>query len=41
MKRLHGRGLALLDETPVLDVKPYVRSVPDAVDVLFGWSTRR
>ncbi|WP_370628406.1 TrmO family methyltransferase domain-containing protein [Halorientalis salina] len=36
---LDVRGLALLDGTPVLDVKPYVRSIPDEADVSFGGST--
>ena len=34
---LHVRGLDLVDGTPVLDIKPYVRSVPESADTAFGW----
>jgi tRNA-Thr(GGU) m(6)t(6)A37 methyltransferase TsaA len=34
--RLHVRGVDMLDGTPVLDVKPYLSSVP-AEDLRRGW----
>lgn len=34
--RLHVRGVDMLDGTPVLDVKPYLSSVPPA-DIKRGW----
>jgi tRNA-Thr(GGU) m(6)t(6)A37 methyltransferase TsaA len=34
--RLHVRGLDMLDGTPILDIKPYLSSVPDA-DLKRGW----
>jgi len=34
--RLHVRGVDMLDGTPVLDVKPYLSSVPTA-DIKRGW----
>ncbi len=34
--RLHVRGVDMLDGTPVLDIKPYLSSVPDA-DLKRGW----
>jgi tRNA-Thr(GGU) m(6)t(6)A37 methyltransferase TsaA len=34
--RLHVRGIDMLDETPILDVKPYLSSVP-AQKLRRGW----
>ena len=34
--RLHVRGVDMLDGTPVLDVKPYLSSVPDS-KLRRGW----
>jgi len=34
--RLHVRGVDMLDGTPVLDIKPYLSSVPDG-DIKRGW----
>ncbi len=34
--RLHVRGVDMLDGTPILDVKPYLSSVPDAA-LRRGW----
>jgi tRNA-Thr(GGU) m(6)t(6)A37 methyltransferase TsaA len=34
--RLHVRGLDMLDGTPVLDIKPYLSSVP-AAELRRGW----
>ncbi|HXW05140.1 MAG TPA: tRNA (N6-threonylcarbamoyladenosine(37)-N6)-methyltransferase TrmO [Vicinamibacterales bacterium] len=34
--RLHVRGVDMLDGTPILDIKPYLSSVPDA-DLRRGW----
>ena len=34
--RLHVRGVDMLDGTPVLDIKPYLSSVPDAT-LRRGW----
>ncbi len=34
--RLHVRGLDMLDGTPILDIKPYTSSVPEA-DLRRGW----
>jgi tRNA-Thr(GGU) m(6)t(6)A37 methyltransferase TsaA len=34
--RLHVRGLDMLDGTPILDLKPYLSSVPDAA-LRRGW----
>ena len=34
--RLHVRGVDMLDGTPVLDIKPYLSSVP-AGDLVRGW----
>src|SRR5688572_6974004 len=34
--RLHVRGLDMLDGTPILDIKPYLSSVPEA-DLRRGW----
>ena len=34
--RLHARGLDMLDGTPILDIKPYMSSVP-AQDLKLGW----
>ncbi len=34
--RLHVRGVDMLDGTPILDLKPYMSSVPDAV-LRRGW----
>ncbi len=34
--RLHVRGVDMLDGTPVLDIKPYLSSVPDR-DLRRGW----
>ncbi|HSB69249.1 MAG TPA: tRNA (N6-threonylcarbamoyladenosine(37)-N6)-methyltransferase TrmO [Candidatus Methylomirabilis sp.] len=34
--RLHVRGLDMLDGTPILDIKPYLSSVP-AADLRRGW----
>lgn len=34
--RLHVRGVDMLDNTPVLDIKPYLSSVPDAA-IRRGW----
>jgi tRNA-Thr(GGU) m(6)t(6)A37 methyltransferase TsaA len=36
--RLHVRGLDMLDGTPILDVKPYLSSVP-AGELERGWMT--
>ncbi len=35
-RRLFVRGLDMLDGTPILDIKPYLSSVPDA-DLRRGW----
>ena len=35
-RRLRVAGLDMLDDTPVLDLKPYLSSVPDA-DLRRGW----
>ena len=35
-RRLHVRGVDMLDATPVLDIKPYLSSVP-AADIRRGW----
>jgi len=35
-RRLHVRGVDMLDGTPVLDIKPYLSSVP-AADIRRGW----
>jgi tRNA-Thr(GGU) m(6)t(6)A37 methyltransferase TsaA len=34
--RLHVRGLDMLDGTPILDIKPYMSSVPEA-ELRRGW----
>jgi tRNA (adenine37-N6)-methyltransferase len=34
--RLHVRGVDMLDGTPILDIKPYLSSVPET-DVRRGW----
>ena len=34
--RLHVRGVDMLDRTPILDIKPYLSSVPPA-DLRRGW----
>lgn len=34
--RLHVRGVDMLDATPVLDLKPYLSSIPEA-DLRRGW----
>lgn len=34
--RLHVRGVDMLDGTPILDLKPYLSSVPDA-ELRRGW----
>ena len=34
--KLHVRGVDMLDETPILDIKPYLSSVPDS-DLRRGW----
>jgi len=34
--RLHVRGVDMLDGTPVLDIKPYLSSIPEG-DVKRGW----
>jgi tRNA-Thr(GGU) m(6)t(6)A37 methyltransferase TsaA len=34
--RLHVRGVDMLDGTPVVDIKPYLSSVPDG-DIRRGW----
>ncbi len=34
--RLHVRGVDMLDGTPILDIKPYLSSVP-AADLQRGW----
>ncbi len=34
--RLHVRGVDMLDGTPILDIKPYLSSVPDA-ELKRGW----
>jgi tRNA (adenine37-N6)-methyltransferase len=34
--RLHVRGVDMLDGTPILDIKPYLSSVP-AADLRRGW----
>jgi tRNA (Thr-GGU) A37 N-methylase len=34
--RLYVRGVDMLDGTPVLDIKPYLSSVP-AADIRRGW----
>jgi tRNA-Thr(GGU) m(6)t(6)A37 methyltransferase TsaA len=34
--RLHVRGLDMLDGTPIVDIKPYLTSVP-ASEILRGW----
>ncbi|NUR53717.1 MAG: tRNA (N6-threonylcarbamoyladenosine(37)-N6)-methyltransferase TrmO [Acidobacteria bacterium] len=36
--KLHVRGVDMLDATPILDIKPYLSSVPDA-DLRRGWLT--
>jgi tRNA (adenine37-N6)-methyltransferase len=36
--RLHVRGLDMLDGTPILDLKPYLSSVP-AEELKCGWMT--
>ncbi len=35
--RLRIEGVDLLDGTPVLDIKPYVRAFDEATDVRCGW----
>ena len=35
-RRLHVRGIDMLDGTPILDIKPYLSSVPDK-DLRRGW----
>ena len=35
-RRLHVRGVDMLDDTPILDIKPYLSSVPDAA-LRRGW----
>jgi tRNA (adenine37-N6)-methyltransferase len=35
-RRLHVRGVDMLDGSPVLDIKPYLSSVPDG-DIRRGW----
>lgn len=35
-RRLHVRGLDMLDGTPILDIKPYMSSVP-AEELKLGW----
>jgi len=35
-RRLHERGVDMLDGTPVLDIKPYLSSVP-AAEIKRGW----
>jgi tRNA (adenine37-N6)-methyltransferase len=35
-RRLHVRGVDMLDGTPVLDIKPYLSSVPTA-EIRRGW----
>ena len=35
-RRLHVRGVDMLDGTPVLDIKPYLSSVPES-DIKRGW----
>lgn len=37
-RRLHVRGLDMLDGTPILDLKPYLSSVP-AEELKRGWMT--
>lgn len=34
--RLHVRGVDMLDGTPILDIKPYLSSIPDS-DLRRGW----
>ncbi len=34
--RLHVRGVDMLDGTPILDIKPYLSSIPEA-DLKRGW----
>ncbi len=34
--KLHVRGVDMLDGTPILDIKPYLSSVPDS-DLRRGW----
>jgi tRNA (adenine37-N6)-methyltransferase len=34
--RLHVRGVDMLDETPVLDIKPYLSSIPES-SLRRGW----
>jgi tRNA (adenine37-N6)-methyltransferase len=34
--RLHVRGVDMLDGTPILDIKPYLSSIP-AADIRRGW----
>ena len=34
--RLHVRGVDMLDGTPVLDIKPYLSSIP-AEEIKRGW----
>lgn len=34
--RLHVRGIDMLDGTPILDIKPYLSSVPDSL-LRLGW----
>ena len=36
--KLHVRGVDMLDATPILDIKPYLSSVPDA-ELRRGWLT--
>jgi tRNA-Thr(GGU) m(6)t(6)A37 methyltransferase TsaA len=36
-RRLRIEGVDLLDGTPVLDIKPYVRDFDDQTDVRCGW----
>lgn len=36
--RVHVRGLDMLDGTPILDLKPYLSSVP-AAEIKRGWMT--
>src|SRR4029079_12612891 len=35
-RRLHVRGVDMLDGTPILDIKPYLSNVPDK-DLRRGW----
>lgn len=34
---LRIRGIDVLDQTPLLDVKPYVSKIDDRADARFGW----